>query len=277
MVIRHGLSAVVLAMLASACGGAAGDGEGGERTLENGTLPPETPGDEVAPPPPPATQSPAPQPAPEPITAPPSASDYDKEKTWAEAHGVPIPAGKVTVVAKRRGSDARSEQYQDEMVVFRPDGTIARFVATTKPAQMPSPGSSVVPDVNGDGRKDLGIVRPGIYEAKGNEWFGIDGYERRAFRVLTTSGSGALPAWRDTSGDGVFSAKEKQAAEQLGYKITGVLIHYGFAPNGTTLGQDTYVGPWSVGCQNVPYAELDRFIQAVGGASASFTYAIVQE
>lgn len=255
-----------------ACGGA--DASLDEERAQDGT----TPAVESAETDRPATGSPpaaAPAPAPTPVAAP--ESELAKEKAWAEARGVTFEPGKVTVVAKRRGADARSERYDDEILVFRADGALERFVATTKPAQMPSPGSSVVPDVNGDGRKDLGVARPGIYVAKGNEWFGLEGYERRAFRVQTKDGNGYLPAWRDTSGDGVFSAKEKQEAETKNYRISGVLIHYGFAPGGTTLGKDTYVGPWSVGCQNVPYGDLDRFVAAVGGAAATFTYAILQD
>jgi hypothetical protein len=211
-----------------------------------------------------------------PPASPPAASDYDKEKTWAEAHGVTIPAGRTVVIGKRRSGANRTDVYQDEIVVLRPDKTIARFVASTKPAQMPNPAGTV-PDVNKDGRRDLGVVRPGIYEARGNEDFGLPGFERDAFRVYTTDGKTALPAWRDTSGDGVFSAAEKKASETQGHGITGILIHYGFAPNGTKLGGETYVGPWSVGCQNIMYAELDSFVAAVGGKSATFTYAIVDE
>ena len=77
--------------------------------------------------------------------------------------------GKTTVIAKRRGSLARSTKYEDEIVVFRASGTLVRFVATTKPAQMPNPSSSVVPDVDKDGRKDLGIVRPGVYRERMRE------------------------------------------------------------------------------------------------------------
>lgn len=259
------------ALLACACGGSS-EGDGPAQPSEaNTTLP--APDD--TPPAPVATPEAGPRPAP-PSTPAPSASDVATEKAWAQARGVEFPPGRTVVVAKRRGADARSDVYQDEMLVFRLDGTLERFVATTKPAQMPNPAGTV-PDVDGDGRRDLGIARPGVYEAKGNETFGLEGRERPAFRVLTQAGSGALPAWRDTSGDGIFSAKEKATSEQRKHVITGVLIHYGFAPNGTTLGPDAYVGPWSVGCQNVEYAELDRFVQAVGGAAASFRYAIVQD
>ncbi|MBX3209495.1 MAG: hypothetical protein KF764_30960 [Labilithrix sp.] len=214
------------------------------------------------------------------VTSPPEApvpSEYEAEKAWAEARGVVIEPGKTTVVAKRRGDVARSTTYADSLVVFRSSGTIVRFVGTTKPAQMPNPASSVVPDVDGDGRKDLGIVRPGVYRALGDVTFGIPGHERAAFKIVTEDGDGGLPAWRDLSGDGDFSAAERALSAERGYRISGIYIHYGFAPAGTTIGGSTYVGPWSVGCQNVLYDELDSFVEAVGGATASFRFAIVDD
>ncbi len=181
-------------------------------------------------------------------------TEYAAEKAWAESHGVVIDPTNATVVAKRHGNDARSETYEDMFVVFRPDGTLVRFIGTTKPAQMPNPSSGVVPDIDHDGRKDLGIVRPGVYRAHGSVTFGLPGYERPAFTVKTESGDSNLPAWRDLSGDGDFSATEKTTSEQRDYNISGVYIHYGFEVNGTKLGPDEYVGPWSVGCPNIKYA-----------------------
>jgi hypothetical protein len=220
--------------------------------------------------PPPAATTAAPAPATPP-------TEYEVEKAWAEAHGVVIEPNKTTVVGKRRGNDARTDKYEDSLVVFKADGTLVSFVGTTKPAQMPSPGSAVVPDVDADGRKDLGIVRPGVYRAHGSVTYGLPGHERAAFKVTTEQDEGGLPAWRDLTGDGVFSAPEKMLSEQRNYVITGIYIHYGFAPAGTTLGVDTFIGPWSVGCQNVQYKELDSFVQAVGGADATFRYAIVDD
>ncbi len=203
-------------------------------------------------------------------------AEYQREKAWAEAHGVRIPAGKVTVVAKRRGADARTTQYQDEIVVFQKNGAVARFAATTKPAQEPRAGSALVPDVNGDGQKDLGMVRPGVYSAVGPWSFGLPGDKRASFKVVQ-GGRDSLPAWRDLDGDGRFSDAEKRTSEARGYRIGAVRIHYGFDPQGTTIGGDRYSGAWSVGCQNIAYGDLDRFVAAVGGRSASFTYAIVDD
>jgi hypothetical protein len=208
-------------------------------------------------------------------TAPLASHEYETEKTWAETHGVTIEAGKVTVLAKRFGADKRSVAYEDTFIVFKANSTVARFVGTTKPAQMPRVDSDVVPDVDSDGRKDLGIVRPGKYVAHGSITYGVTGYERAAFKVKATDGDTYLPAWRDLSGDGIFSANEKSLAAQRDYKISGIYIHYGFETGGTVLGTRRYEGPWSVGCQNIKYLELDAFVAAVGGADATFPFAIV--
>lgn len=204
-------------------------------------------------------------------------AEYLRERAWAEAHGVTITPGRVTVVAKRRGSDARSTRYEDELVVFMKDGTIARFTGTTKPAQAPRDGSRLVPDVNGDGKKDLGLMRPGHYLAVGPHSFGGQiGYPRPAFRVLQ-DGRDSVPAWRDTDGDLSFSAAEKRASERRGDRLGLVRIHVGFDPGGTVVAGQRWSGPWSVGCQNVVDSQLDDFVSAVGGPRAKFRYWIVED
>ena len=204
-------------------------------------------------------------------------SRYTTEKAWAEAHGVIVAAGVTTVVAKRIGADERTTEYQDVYDVFKADGTLATFTGSTRPAQ-PAPDDGSVPDVDGNGTPDLGILRPGIYTARGDIEFGLTDYERPAFHVLY-EGRDGLPAWRDLDGDGVFSAGEKSLSVSRGYLITEVLIHYGFDPDGTTFGDGwgTQYGAWSVGCQNIPYSYLDSFISAVGGAGETFTYAVIED
>jgi hypothetical protein len=206
-----------------------------------------------------------------------ASADYKTEREWAKQRGVNVEIGKTSVVVKRRGTSKRSMVYEDEFVVFKQDGTIVRFTGTTKPAQMPRPESSVVPDVDKDGRKDLGMTRPGSYIAHGNITYGMPDFERTAFKIKTVDGDDYLPAWRDLSGDGVFSDEEKALAVTRDYKISGIYIHYGFAETGTKLGNDKLAGPWSVGCQNIRYAELDAFVAAVGGADATFPYSIVDD
>ncbi len=204
-------------------------------------------------------------------------SSYDAEKAWAEANGVTIRSGVTTVVAKRIGADERATTYQDVFDIFKANGTLAQITGTTRPAQ-PAPDDGSVPDVDGNGTPDLGIVRPGIYTAQGNTTFGLTDYARPAFRVLY-EGSGGLPAWRDLDGDGVFSEEEKSLSVSRGYLITEVLIHYGFDPGGDTFGDGwgTQYGPWSVGCQNIPYSYLDSFLSDVGGAGETFTYAVIED
>ena len=197
------------------------------------------------------------------------------EKAWAEAHGVPVPADKVTVVAKRRGDEVTTD-FKDEIVVFTKDGTVERFQGTTRPSQLVNPDGKLVPDVDGDGKKDLGTPRPGIYRARGPWSWGVLGQAAPAFRLLD-HGRDSLPAWRDLDGDGAFSPDEKAKSEARGYRIGAVRIHYGFDTDGNIVDGTIYAGPISVGCQNIQLSDLPRFLKAVGGAAATFDYAIVED
>lgn len=218
--------------------------------------------------------SPSAAPAPLPAVSP-TAATFAEEKAWAEAHGVSIPAGKVTVVAKRRG-DAITTKFQDEIIVFTKAGTIERFAGTTRPSQLVNPDGKLVPDVDGDGNKDLGTPRPGRYRASGPWSWGVLGKSAPAFRLLD-HGRDSLPAWRDLDGDGEFSDEEKAKSEARGYRIGAVRIHYGFDADGNIVDGAIYSGPVSVGCQNIQLSDLPRFLEAVGGTSASFDYALVED
>ncbi|MFO0727626.1 MAG: hypothetical protein U1E65_27860 [Myxococcota bacterium] len=202
-------------------------------------------------------------------------ADYQTEKAWAESHGVQIPAGQVTVIGKRRGEGV-STKYQDEIVVFTKDARIERFLGTTRPSQLPRTDGGLVPDVDKNGTKDLGTPRPGIYRASGPWSYGVLGMNKPAFRV-TDHGRDSLPAWRDLDGDGEFSPEERETSEHRGYRVGDVRIHYGFDADGTWTKDGLYSGPISVGCTNIQLEDLPRFIEAVGGTKASFTYAIVED
>ncbi|WP_434127440.1 hypothetical protein, partial [Enterococcus faecium] len=78
------------------------------------------------------------------------------------------------------------------------------------------------------------------------------------------SGSGSLPAYRDTDQSNTISQAEREAAKARGYKQTEILFHRaGSNDNG------------SMGCQTITSADYDRFIQAVGGSRASYNYSLV--
>ncbi len=201
--------------------------------------------------------------------------EYTAQKAWAAARGVRVEPGVTSVLVKRRFVERRATAYEDLFVVFQRSGGLRTFVGNAKPAQMPRP-TGTTPDVDGNGTRDLGVARAGTYRAVGGWTFGLPGHARPAFRILQ-NGKDALPGWRDTDGDGAFSAAERAASERRGDRITLVRIHYGFDPGGNTFGGAIHAGPWSTGCLNIPWSQLDAFVAAVGGAKASFDVAIVDE
>lgn len=173
------------------------------------------------------------------------------------AGGQVCPNGQPTVLGLRQGDGSSQRSYNDAFVVLTPDGHVHRFGGATHPGQNSSTAS---PDVTGDGRGDVGTIRPGNYRVVPNgEHAGA-----ASFHVQTLGGSGNIPGWRDTNHDGQFTDAERAASERRGDTLSGVLFHQG---NAST--------PSSIGCQTMSPAEYRRFLDAVGGSRASFTYTLV--
>lgn len=173
------------------------------------------------------------------------------------AGGEVCPNGQPTVLGLRQGVGGSTRRYEDTFVVLTPDGHVKRFGGATHPGQNSSTAS---PDVTGDGRGDVGMIRPGNYRVVPNgEHAGA-----ASFHVRTLGGSGNLPGWRDTNHDGTFADRERAGSESRGDTLSGVLFHQG---NSNT--------PSSIGCQTMSPAEYRRFLDAVGGSRASFTYTLV--
>lgn len=209
----------------------------------------------------------------------------------AQQNRVPVKQGEVTVMALRHGPDRRpGSNYEDEFIVFKANGQIERFIANTKSAQNgeQAVGGIRPPDVDGDGQRDVAMVRPGHYMAYGDggRTFGSQvGLNRPAYRVTSAGRRDAVPAWRDsdldgvkepTDGDGFYSAAEKAANERAGITAGAIRIHIGFEATGerTPNGKMAY-GPWSIGCLNVRNSDMDEFVSAVGGRKANFRISIV--
>lgn len=200
--------------------------------------------------------------------APAGATESEKYAHYAalvrQNGGQLCPNGQATVLGLRgmamdgtRHDSTSARAYDDVFVVLTPDGRCYEFAGATHPGQNSSTAS---PDVTGDGAGDVGTIRPGNYSVVPNGLY----HGNTSYHVQTQGGSGSLAGWRDTNHDGVFSDAERSASERRGDALTGVLFHPG---NETR--------PSSIGCQTLSPDDYRRFVAAVGGAGAGFTYTLV--
>ena len=180
--------------------------------------------------------------------------------------GATVSAGRVTVVGLR-GLDLQAHlhdtisarAFDDSLVVLRADGTARKYAASTHPWEKSLRG---LPDANGDGQPDVGMLRPGRYSVVGREparnIAGLPTY------AIGTATSGSVPSWRDTDHDGVVSGDERARSEARGDRMSAVLFHKG--------GEGA---PAAVGCQVMSAEDLRSFVADVGGARARFEYVLV--
>jgi peptidoglycan hydrolase-like protein with peptidoglycan-binding domain len=184
------------------------------------------------------------------------------------AGGEVTPRGQPTVLGirglapdgRRNTSGVSSTpQYDDTLVVLTANGRVHEFRGATHPGQT---SSTLAPDVNGDRRGDVGMIRPGNYQAVPNG--NAAKYGQPTFHIRTLGDSGRLPGWRDTNQDGVYSDEEKAASVRRGDTLGEVIFHPG--ADGA---------PVSIGCQTLPPAEYERFLRALGGGSARFNFTLV--
>lgn len=173
------------------------------------------------------------------------------------AGGEVCPDGKPTVLGLRQGVGGAQRRYEDQFIVLTPDGRVQRFTGATYPGQS---RSSASPDVTRDGVGDVGMIRPGNYTVVPNGQHA----GAASFHVRTLGGSGNVPGWRDTNHDGTYSDAERGASQNRGDTLSGVLFHQG-----------NRNAPSSIGCQTMSPAEYARFVNAIGGPRASFTYTLV--
>ncbi|WP_437728200.1 hypothetical protein [Sorangium sp. So ce861] len=156
-------------------------------------------------------------------------------------------------------------EYDDAFVLlnFQGDEKVYEFRGATHPYQKTSTAS---PDADGDGRPDVGMLRPGHYHVQARS----DPYKGHpALVVLRTSGvnRGRLPAYRDTNHDGLFDEAEMRASETatsggqvsegIGAWMDQVLFHPG-------------LGFSSIGCQTARPEDI-RKLHALG----KFEYLLV--
>jgi hypothetical protein len=125
-------------------------------------------------------------------------------------------------------------KYDDTFVLLTSDAPPVVFAAATHAYQV---DSREAPDVDHDGRPDVGAIRCGRYLLRDMR---TGGYP--IFELTLPDGTKQIPAYRDTDHDGVISDAEVKQAEQArpnparpgdevgsdGYYAVSVLLHTGF-------------------------------------------------
>jgi hypothetical protein len=149
--------------------------------------------------------------------------------------------------------------YDDAFILLR-DGTAPfAFRGATHPYQIDSKASA---DLDRDGRKDVGMVRPGCYVLE------MVGNDPPIFKMFTREGTAQIPVYRDMNHDARIDEAEKKASESatrgeqvaagVGAFATEILLHPGYD---TLLPQKQ--SPFSsIGCQTAPVEALREVLAA---------------
>lgn len=192
-----------------------------------------------------------------PSSAKPTDSAYARYTKFAKEHGVKQHRSRALVIGLR-GRDIEGKlhktrirsAYNDTLIILTRDGRVIEYRASTHPWELEAPG---IPDVDGDGKADVGMIRPGSYVAlRRPDNRNIGG--EPTYHLLTRSGSGKVPGYRNTDQDDVFSKAEQQASKKRGDTMTAVLFH-------REGGEDD---PRPVGCQIVEAERMGEFADEVG-------------
>lgn len=151
--------------------------------------------------------------------------------------------------------------FVDTFVVLKRNANGQAFVQEFRGSSYPGQASvsGMAPDVNRDGRRDVGMIAEGNFSVVPNGLF----RGKPSYHVRTVGGSGWLPGVRDTNQDGRHSGAEWAASKQRGDRLGEILFHR--TGNGG--------GVSSIGCLNIP--DLEGFVAAVGGTGASFKFTLV--
>lgn len=193
------------------------------------------------------------------------ADDYTKYAVFARRHGMVLQPDRALVIGVRGRTVAGvvhevrvRRAYDDLLLVLTPDRRVIRLAASTHPWEIE--GGEGVPDVDRDGRPDVGILRPGKYIAvqRGSKQNILGA---RTYQVLKSDRSDKLPGVRNTDHDDVYSPAEHAASEARGDTLTAILFHQGGAG-----------APKAVGCQVLDADNMRRLIAEVG---VQFDYLLV--
>ncbi|HEY0463188.1 MAG TPA: hypothetical protein VGC79_03220 [Polyangiaceae bacterium] len=138
-------------------------------------------------------------------------------------------------------------RYDDAFVLLtRVDSTIGtrEFVGATHPYQR-STNAAGTPDVNSDGLRDVGTIKPGSYLLRRQE-HKPPGHP--SLQLVKLDGKDGIPTFRDTNHDGTISGPEFEPP----LLATEVLLHPGFSTN-----QNGKSVPYSsIGCQTAKVEDV---------------------
>lgn len=124
-------------------------------------------------------------------------------------------------------------EYDDTGILLFPGGQHV-FKMSSHAYQV---NSKLSPDVDGDGRGDVGTIKPGRYVLRD-----MKAGKYPTFHLTTPEGSDRIPCARDTNHDGIITHNEESEA----WTATAILLHGGV--------DDPPDSPhhYSIGCQCVP-------------------------
>lgn len=156
---------------------------------------------------------------------------FDEYAAMVRAAGGKIEPGKPTILALR-GVNAHtgqihgttsSKQLDDTIVVLEQDrdGTkhVRQWAGSTHPGQT-SVNRGDVPDVDGDGRRDVGILVEGNYAGRKHDKLH---HGKVAIRITMPNGRTAVPGVRDPDHNGVYT--NGNYAHGRRSNMDGILIH----------------------------------------------------
>jgi hypothetical protein len=190
---------------------------------------------------------------------------YESWDAFAKDHGLPAHHGRARVVGVRgRDTDGNVHSttisrgiFDDMLVVLTTDGRAVKLAVSTHPWERVSSSS---PDVDRDGKGDVGMLLPGTYQAiaRGSE-SNIAGLP--TWHVVNVSGADGLPGVRNTEHGESYTQDEFDASASRKDRLTSILFHKGGdgAPN-------------AIGCQVL---EADGIAQLKELAGDRFDYLLV--
>jgi len=192
---------------------------------------------------------------------------YAKWSTFADARGLRATAGRARVIGIRgRDTSGRVHPttvergvFDDAVVVLTADGRAVTLAVSTHPWER---GSTSSPDVDGDGKGDVGMLAPGRYLAVAR------GADRNiaglpTWHVLNPNGVDGLAGARNTDHDGVYSEREVAASKSRGDRLSAILFHKGGAG-----------APAAIGCQVLDEDGVKDLAKLVAGKDR-FDYLLV--